>query len=97
MGTLKAPLLIEARANGGNTILTASLLSIVEWDGGEFLYRHPAYHAPDLLIRRGGDPDRPWEVIHRRKEVVARFRDIGKTGAYVAFMCGETVEPRIFQ
>lgn len=97
MGTLKVPLLIEAGADGGSAILTASLLSIVEWDGGEFLYRHPAYHAPDLLIRRGGDPGRPWEVIHRRKEVVARFRDIGKAGAYIAFMCGETVEPRIFQ
>ena len=96
-GILKVPLLIEAGADGGCAILTACLLAIIEWGSGEFLYQHPAYHAPDLLIRRGRDPDRPWEVIHCRKDVVACFREIGKAGAYVAFMCGETVEPRIFQ
>ena len=93
-GTLKVPLLIEAGADGGGAILTACLLAIIEWNSGEFLYQHPAYHAPDLLIRRGRDPDRPWEIIHRRKEIVACFGDIGKAGAYVAFMCGETVEQR---
>lgn len=96
MGTLKVPLLIESGACCGSAILTACLLGIVDRDNGEFIFRHPAYHAPDLSIRRGEHADRPWEV-HDADSVVARFPGVGKAGAYVAFMCGETVEPRIFQ
>ena len=96
MGTLKVPLLIEPGEYGGNAILTACLLGIVDWESGEFLFRHPAYRTPDLSIRRGDLADLPWEV-HHAGVVVARFCEIGKAGAYVAFMCGETVEPRIFQ
>ncbi len=96
MGPLKVPLLIESGADSGTAILTACLLAIVDWGSGKFLFRHPAFHAPDLLIRRGDDAERPWEVLHDDK-TVARFQDIGKAGAYVAFMRGETVEPRIFQ
>ncbi|MBB4844370.1 hypothetical protein HNP55_002906 [Paucibacter oligotrophus] len=95
-GTLKVPLLIEPGADGGIAILTAYLLAIIDWESGEFLFRHPRYRAPDLLIRPGEDADRPWEVLHD-EQVVACFPDIGKAGAYVAFMRGETVEPRIFQ
>lgn len=95
-GTLKVPLLIEPGADGGIAILTAYLLAIIDWESGEFLFRHPRYRAPDLLIRSGEDADRPWEVLHD-EQVVACFPDIGKAGAYVAFMRGETVEPRIFQ
>lgn len=95
-GTLKVPLLIEPGESGGSAILTACLLGIVDWENGEFLFRHPAYRAPSLTIRRGDAADRPWEV-HDAHDVIARFSEIGKAGAYVAFMCGETVEPRIFQ
>lgn len=94
-GTLKVPLLIEAGADGGTAILTNCLLAVVEWDSGEFLYRHPSYRAPDLLIRRGNAATHPWEVLHDDK-LVASFQDIGKAGAYVAFMRGETIEPRVF-
>lgn len=96
MGSLKVPLLVEPGADGGGAILTACLLGIVAWHSGEFLYRHPAWRAPDLQIRRGADPELIWEVLEQAA-VVARFTDIGKAGAYVAFMRGETVEPRIFQ
>lgn len=95
-GVLKVPLLIEPGADGGTGILTARLLAIVEWKTGRFLYRHHTFCVPDLLIRRGDDADRPWDVLHD-KEIVASFQDIGKAGAYIAFMRGETVEPRIFQ
>jgi hypothetical protein len=96
MGTLKVPLLIEPGEYGGSAILMACLLGIVDWETGKFLFRHPAYRTPDLSIRRGDMADLPWEV-HHAGGVVSRFSDIGKAGAYVAFMCGETIEPRIFQ
>ena len=96
MGPLKVPLLIEPGADGGSAILTACLLAIIDWDGGAFLYRHPNHRAPELLIRHGGDPERPWEVLHH-EDVVARLPDIGKAGAYIAFMRGETIEPRVFR
>lgn len=95
-GTLKVPLLIEPGADGGIAILTACLLAIIDWERGKFLFRHPRYRAPDLLIRPSGNTERPWDVLHD-EQVVACFPDIGKAGAYVAFMRGETVEPRIFQ
>ncbi|MCL1960605.1 MAG: hypothetical protein FWG56_02225 [Desulfovibrionaceae bacterium] len=95
-GPLKEPLLIEPGASHGGAILTACLLAIIEWASGKFLFRHPKYRAPDLLIRRGENEERPWEAIHG-EQVLARFADIGKAGAYVAFMRGETIEPRIFQ
>ncbi len=95
-GILKVPLLIEPGERGGSTILSAHLLAIVDWASGEFLYRHAAYREADLSIKPSGDADRPWAVLWCA-EVVASFSDIGKAGAYVAFMRGATIEPRIFQ
>ncbi len=95
-GALKVPLLVEPGESGGTAILTACLLGIVDWKSGEFIFRHPAYRTPDLSIRRGDTADLPWEV-HGADGVVARFSEVGKAGAYVAFMCGKTVELRIFQ
>jgi hypothetical protein len=34
-------------------------------------------------------------VLHKR--TVATFADIGKAGAYLAFMRGASVEPRVFR
>ena len=96
-GTLKVPLLIEPGADGGTAILTNCLLRIIEWDTGRDLYRHPAFRLPDLSIRRAAEQDeRPWHVLHDGA-VMATFSDVGRAGAYLAFMCGETVEPRTFQ
>ena len=96
MGSLKVPLLIEPGEDGGGAVLCASLLAIVDWNSGDVLYRHRAYREIDLSIKPSGDTERPWDVL-RREEVVARFRDIGKAGAYLAFMRGATIEPRIFR
>ena len=94
-GTLKVPLLIEGNASGGAAILTSHVLRIVDWTSGRDLYRHPAYRTPDLEIRRASDSP-PWEVLHEGI-VAASFADIGKAGAYVAFMYGEVVDPRVFR
>ena len=95
-GSLKVPLLIEPGEHGGCAILCACLLAIVDWESGDFLYRHAAYREADLSIKPSGDADRSWNVL-RREEVVASFRDIGKAGAYLAFMRGATIEPRVFR
>ncbi|WP_038214437.1 hypothetical protein [Xenophilus azovorans] len=96
-GTMKVPLLIEAGDDGGVAILTNCLLRLIDWESGRDLYRHPAYRVPDLAIRRAPEEGNgPWQVLHDGT-VVARFGDIGKAGGYLAFMCGETVEPRVFQ
>lgn len=96
-GALKVPLLIEPGADGGGAILTSCLLRLIDWKSGRDLYRHAAYRVPELTIQRSAEyPDPSWEVV-RDDSVEARFTDIGKAGAYLAFMCGETVEPRIFQ
>jgi hypothetical protein len=96
LGPLKVPLLIEENDDGGPAILTDCLLAVIDWQTGKFLYRHAAYRVPNLMVRQQNDPKLPWEVL-RDDQVVARFKNIGKAGAYVAFMCGETIEPRIFQ
>lgn len=96
-GTLKVPLLIEPGEDGGTAILTNCLLRLIDWGSGRDLYRHPAYRMPGLAIQRAPEPtDRPWQVLHDGT-VAACFSDIGKAGGYLAFMCGETVEPRVFQ
>lgn len=96
IGPLKVPLLIEPGADSGVAILTNCLLRLIGWDSGRDLYRHAAYRIPDLTIRRAAEAtDRPWQVL-RDGCVEACFADIGKAGGYLAFMCGETVEPRVF-
>lgn len=95
-GSLKVPLLIEDGESGGSAILTACVLAVIDWQSGRWLFRHAAHKHLDLDIRATGDAARPW-VVSRSQQAVARFQDIGKAGAYVAFMRGETVEPRVFR
>lgn len=95
-GSLKVPLLIEDDESGGGAILTACVLAVIDRQNGRWLFRHAAYKHPDLDIRATGDAKNPW-LISRSQQAVARFQDIGKAGAFVAFMRGETIEPRVFR
>lgn len=95
-GWLKVPLLVPQGEHGGGAILTAHVLGIVDWSSGKMFYRHPDYRTPDLLIQPTEDKRLPWRILHQGIDI-ARFDDIGKAGAYVAFMRGATVEPRTFQ
>lgn len=94
-GKMKVPLLIEDGDNAGGAILCACILAIIDWRTGDFLYRHSAFQAPELTLNRREQESYPWEVMHQG-QTVARFEDLGKAAAYVAFMCGRTIEPRIF-
>ena len=95
-GSLKVPLLVEDGETGGGAILTACVLNIIDWHSGRTRYRHPAYRVPDLSMRPTDDAGHPWAVLISDKEV-ARLKDIGKAGAYLGFMRGETIEPRSFR
>ena len=95
-GILKVPLLMEDGESGGGAILTACVLHIIDWKSGRTLYRHPVYREPSLGVQPSDNPDQPWAVIHRN-EVIAQFNYMGKACAYIAFMRGETIEPRVFQ
>jgi hypothetical protein len=95
-GSLKVPLLIEAGQCGGSAILCARILAVIAWDSGDVLYRHAAYREADLGIQPSDVADLPWNVV-RDEEVVARFQDIAKACAYLAFMRGATIEPRLFR
>ena len=95
-GHLKIPLLMENGESYGGAILTTCLLTLIDWRSGRTLYRHAAYREPDLSLKPTDSPDLPWAVLHLNK-VIAQFKDVGKACAYLAFMRGETIEPRIFQ
>jgi hypothetical protein len=96
LGPLKVPLLVETGQRGGQAILTSHVLALIDWGTGAFLYRHPAYQPPALTVHPSSDTRLPWDV-QLAGQTVASFEDIGCAGAYVAFMRGATVEPRIFQ
>jgi hypothetical protein len=53
-----------------------------------------AYGSPIACDRRE-DAARPWNVTHQDR-TIAKFDDIGKAGAYIDFMRGASIEPRIF-
>jgi len=67
-----------------------------DWHSGRTRYRHPSYQAPELGIKPTHDAAHPWCRTALRQGSRA-FKDIGKAGAYLAFMRGEPVEPRIFR
>ena len=95
-GLLKVPLLVEPGQAGGTAILCAHVLALMAWDTGLPLYRHPRWQPPELRIRASDDDVRPWAVV-LHEQPVATFDDIGKAGAYLAFMRGASVEPRVFR
>lgn len=95
-GAMKVPLLIEPGEAGGMAIVCAHVLVVMDWDTSEPLYRHAMWQPPELRIRAGDNEQRTWSVdLH--EQPVATFDDIGKAGAYVAFMRGASVQPRLFQ
>jgi hypothetical protein len=95
-GLLKVPLLVEPGEAGGTAILCAHVLALMDWDTGLPLYRHERWQPPELRIRSSDDDARPWAVV-LHEQPVATFDDIGKACAYIAFMRGASVEPRVFR
>jgi len=94
-GWLKVPLLVEPGESGGGAILTDCILCLIDWHTGKTPYRHPAYREANLSLSANEDPALPW-AVKRESEAIACFKDIGKAAAYLAFMRGATIEPRVF-
>lgn len=94
-GALKVPLLVPPGEDGGPAILTACLLVVIDWQSGEALFRHPLYREPELGLFPDADAKHRWCVRHR-DQTLARFDDLTKAAAYLAFMRGATIEPRVF-
>jgi hypothetical protein len=61
-----------------------------------YAYTHSAYPVPDLRLVPTSDADHPWSVEHRKNEL-APFRDIGKASAYLAFIRGDSIAPKVFR
>jgi len=54
-GIFKVPLLIEEGECGGDAILTANVIRIMDVDTGKDLYRHKKWHTPEMQIRSVSD------------------------------------------
>lgn len=94
-GALKVPLIVPPDEDGGPAILTACVLAVIDWQSGKAIYRHALYREPELGLFPDADAVHHWCVRHRG-ETLARFDDLTKAAAYLAFMRGATIEPRVF-
>jgi hypothetical protein len=89
-------LLIEAGEHGGCAILCACLLAIVDLGIGR-LPVSPCRLPRSRLEHQAFGRRRPVLERSAARRSRRQFRDIGKAGAYLAFMRGATIEPRVFQ
>ena len=94
-GALKVPLLVEGAQPFGSPVTCDRVLAVLDWETGLPLYRHARYRPPELQLAYREHDARPWSVMHG-DSTIARFADIGKAGAYIAFMRGASVDPRVF-
>lgn len=89
-GWLKCPLLIKARACAGPAILTACIVRLLDVKTRRELYRHPAYHQPQLSIEAIGQGPYKASVLVNSK-LHARFKNEAAAARWVAFMCGDSM------
>ena len=75
------------RESDGGAVLTVCVLALVESHSERWLFRHAACQHPTRDLRATVDPASPW-VVGRSGQEAPRFHDIGRAGAYVAFMQG---------
>jgi hypothetical protein len=94
-GSQKVPLLVPPGESYGAAISTACVLRLVDWETGRDQYRHPLYQVPKFEIVTGDLPKLPYEVLHEGA-VHARLRTEPQAMAYIAFMSGLSIEPRVF-
>lgn len=95
MGPMRVPLLIAEREHGGPHVLTACIVRLVDWASERELYRHPAYHQPDMALAAKDSSDYPWAVTFDG-ETQAQFKSQGRAAAYLAFMRGASVSSKSF-
>jgi len=96
-GPQKIPLLIADGEHGGGGILDGSIVRIIDVKTRAELYRHPSYTRRALVIKEAAaaSPSRGKKYTHdvvREGSTMAYFTSYGKAAAYLAFMCGDSME-----
>jgi hypothetical protein len=94
-GSQKIPLLLAAGESYGAAILTACIVRMVDWETGRDMYRHPLYQVPEFELVTGDDRKLPFAVLHEGA-VHARFASKPAAMAFIAFLSGLSIEPRVF-
>lgn len=85
-GTKPIPLLINnSRSFGGGSILTSSILKIVDIQTKQVLFQHENYVMPVLTKELSSHNDYLYDVIHNG-ELVARFKTEKQANNYIDFM-----------
>lgn len=97
-GPMMVPLLIEDGEYGGGALLTHCIVRIVDIATGIDVYRHPAYHQPQMRLVDAPGYDRAEGFTHNVEEQLAdgewtvceRFETKAKACHWMAFMAGES-------
>lgn len=96
-GTLKVPLLVVP-GQGGASLLPSSIVRMQDPVTGRELYRHPAYHVPEMDLRLAESDARAEGFTHTvwvksaegRMVNHANFPSLARAAHWIAFMCGES-------
>ena len=86
-GVKQIPLLINnSRSFGGGSILTGSILKIVDTQTKQVLFEHENYVIPVLTKEISSHNDYLYDVIYNGESVVARFKTAKQANNYIDFM-----------
>lgn len=93
MGTIRVPLLVPPRQNGGPAILDHCIVRLMDGRSGKELYRIPNYLPPSLSFRLVTDEKMlrnglRTEVLDGKGKVLARFPSVFRAAEYVEFITG---------
>lgn len=99
-GVMQVPLLIEAGEIGGVAIADVQILRVIDVHTGSELYRHRLYHMPEMEIRPVHDQENWTHIVWIKgtDDVFVRtagFESYGMAAHWVAFMCGNCMEPPV--
>lgn len=93
---MQLPLLIEDGEHGVKQARTARVVRLIDWDSERELYRHPAYHQPEMSLAPTDSAEYPWSVTFDGA-ARAQFAGQGRAAAYLAFMRGVSVDRKCFR
>lgn len=85
-GPIRVPILVHKRSRGGPSILTASILRILDATTRKELYRHSLYLVPQFTIEP--NPDYGFSIKTEDGQVQARAYTKPRAESWVAFMQG---------
>jgi hypothetical protein len=84
-GTIRVPLLVAEGESGGGALLDACIVRVASSDGRD-LWRHPAYHLPELRISPDVSDGRWWVTSDGTRH--AGFKRYEQAAAWIGFISG---------